>query len=237
MRFPSRAGSDSAAFAIGTGVEVGERGGGGWRAPEVAEAVRADAASRASCGGALRASVEGSPLLVRSSSFPFLCVLCAEGDASRQSRSEKKSRKAVAKLGMKPFPGIRQVQLRRGKGAVFVINHPDIFKAPGADSYVVFGEAKAENPSSQFSSAAAEQLRGLAQAGAGAAPEAPAAEAAEASTSAAPAEAAAEAPAADLKEEDIELVANQTGASRDKVVAALTATKGDVVSAIMELTE
>lgn len=165
-------------------------------------------------------------------------------DGSRQSRSEKKSRKAVAKLGMKPFPGIRQVQLRRGKGAVFVINRPDVFKAPGAESYVVFGEAKAEDPSAQFSSAAAEQIRGLTQAAAG-----PGAEAAEASTSAAESEEPAPAPAAptaptaaaaattDLSEEDIELVANQTGASRDKVVAALTATKGDVVSAIMELTE
>lgn len=168
--------------------------------------------------------------------FLFSC-LRAEGDASRQSRSEKKSRKAVAKLGMKPFPGVKQVQLRRGKGAVFVINHPDVFKAPGAESYVIFGEAKTENPAAQFSSAAAEQIRGLSQASA--APEAAAEEAAEASTSAAPAaEAAAEAaPAGDLKEEDIELVANQTGASRDKVVAALTSTKGDVVSAIMELTE
>jgi nascent polypeptide-associated complex subunit alpha len=32
------------------------------------------------------------------------------------SRSEKKSRKAVQRLGMKPFPGIVSVKVKKGKG-------------------------------------------------------------------------------------------------------------------------
>jgi len=44
-------------------------------------------------------------------------VIPVEGDEPRgkQSRSEKKSRKAMQKLGMKPVPGIVRVQIRKSK--------------------------------------------------------------------------------------------------------------------------
>jgi nascent polypeptide-associated complex subunit alpha len=38
-----------------------------------------------------------------------------------QSRSEKKSRKAVQRLGMKPFPGIVSVKVKKGKGVCLAI--------------------------------------------------------------------------------------------------------------------
>jgi hypothetical protein len=42
--------------------------------------------------------------------------LCADGERrGKQSRAEKKSRKAVQKLGMKPVPGILRVNIRKSK--------------------------------------------------------------------------------------------------------------------------
>lgn len=38
-----------------------------------------------------------------------------EGGRGKQSRSEKKSRKAMQKLGMKPVPGVMRVQIRKSK--------------------------------------------------------------------------------------------------------------------------
>jgi nascent polypeptide-associated complex subunit alpha len=38
------------------------------------------------------------------------------------SRSEKKSRKAVQRLGMKPFPGIVSVKVKKGKGVCHFIH-------------------------------------------------------------------------------------------------------------------
>jgi nascent polypeptide-associated complex subunit alpha len=38
-----------------------------------------------------------------------------------QSRAEKKSRKAVQRLGMKPFPGIVSVKVKKGKGVCLPI--------------------------------------------------------------------------------------------------------------------
>jgi nascent polypeptide-associated complex subunit alpha len=45
------------------------------------------------------------------------CAAAGEegGARSKQSRSEKKSRKAMQKLGMKPVPGVMRVQIRKSK--------------------------------------------------------------------------------------------------------------------------
>jgi hypothetical protein len=45
-------------------------------------------------------------------------LLCTSGDDSgkaKQSRSEKKSRKAMLKLGMKPVPGVTRVTIKKSK--------------------------------------------------------------------------------------------------------------------------
>merc|ERR1719236_242857 len=67
----------------------------------------------------------------------------------KQNRSEKKSRKAVQKLGMKPVPGIIRVTVKKSKNILFVISKPDVYKSPAADTYIVFGEAKIEDLSAQ----------------------------------------------------------------------------------------
>merc|ERR1712046_445428 len=43
------------------------------------------------------------------------------GGKGKQSRSEKKSRKAMAKLGMKPVAGIIRVTVKKSKNILFVI--------------------------------------------------------------------------------------------------------------------
>merc|ERR1712232_907033 len=82
----------------------------------------------------------------------------------KQSRSEKKSRKAMAKLGMKPVPGIMRVTVKKSKNILFVIKEPDVFKTstdnPKAPAtYVVFGKAEIEDLSAQATSAAVEQFK------------------------------------------------------------------------------
>ncbi|URD82961.1 nascent polypeptide-associated complex subunit alpha-like protein [Musa troglodytarum] len=49
-------------------------------------------------------------------------------DSSKQSRSEKKSRKAMMKLGMKPVTGASRITLKRTKT-------PHVFKSPNSDTY------------------------------------------------------------------------------------------------------
>merc|ERR1740125_13671 len=86
------------------------------------------------------------------------------GGKGKQSRSEKKSRKAMQKLGMKPVPGIIRVTVKKSKNILFVIKEPDVFKT-NADSakapatYIVFGKAEIEDLSAQATSAAVEQFK------------------------------------------------------------------------------
>jgi nascent polypeptide-associated complex subunit alpha len=148
---------------------------------------------------------------------------------SKQNRNEKKSRKAMQKLGMRPVPGVLRVTVKKSKNVLFVINKPDVFKSPTADTYVVFGEAKSEDLSSQSQAAAAKQFRQPQEMAA----------AATASTPAMPSidDAEEEVDETGIEPKDIELVMSQAGCSRAKAVKALKENDGDLVNSIMSLTK
>merc|ERR1719230_1285603 len=79
-------------------------------------------------------------------------------ERGKQNRAEKKSRKAVQKLGMKPVPGIVRVTVKKSKNILFVISQPDVHKSPNSDTYIIFGEAKIEDLSAQAQASAAQQF-------------------------------------------------------------------------------
>ncbi|URE07994.1 nascent polypeptide-associated complex [Musa troglodytarum] len=114
----------------------------------------------------------------------------------------------MLKLGMKPIPGVSRVTVKKSK-------NPDVFKSPTSDTYVIFGEAKIEDLSSQLQTQAAEQFKAPDLSHVISKPE----------TS-----------AMGVEPKDIELVMTQAGVSRSKAVKALKAADGDIVTAIMELT-
>lgn len=111
---------------------------------------------------------------------------------------------------------------------MFFISKPDVFKSPNSETYVIFGEGKMEDLSSQLQTQAAQQFR---MPGVG---------------SLMSKEDASNAASAQIDEEevddtgimpqDIELVMTQAGVSKTKAVTALRCNNGDIVSAIMELT-
>ncbi|GAB2264993.1 hypothetical protein Dimus_037796 [Dionaea muscipula] len=150
-------------------------------------------------------------------------------EGAKQSRSEKKSRKAMMKLGMKPVTGVSRVTIKRTKNILFFISKPDVFKSPNSDTYIIFGEAKIEDLSSQLQNQAAQQFR---------MPEMGSMLAKSETTAAAAAiqEEEEEVDDTGVEPRDIDLVMTQAGVSRSKAIKALKANDGDIVSAIMELT-
>ncbi|KAI3508076.1 hypothetical protein L1887_23076 [Cichorium endivia] len=152
-------------------------------------------------------------------------------ESSKQSRSEKKSRKAMLKLGMKPVLGVSRVTIKRAKNIMFFISKPDVFKSPNSETYVIFGEAKIEDLSSQLQTQAAQQFR-MPDMGSvmGKSDISAAAAAAQAD------EEEEEVDETGVEPRDIDLVMTQAGVSRPKAVKALKTHSGDIVSAIMELT-
>ncbi|XP_049935981.1 nascent polypeptide-associated complex subunit alpha-like protein 1 isoform X1 [Nymphaea colorata] len=148
-------------------------------------------------------------------------------ETSKQSRSEKKSRKAMLKLGMKPVTGVSRVTIKRTKNILFVISKPDTFRSPTSDTYIIFGEAKIEDLSSQLQTQAAQQFRVPDISSVITKPEmSPGAEADEEE----------DVDETGVEPRDIDLVMTQAGVSRGKAVNALKTANGDIVTAIMELT-
>merc|ERR1712010_196479 len=155
------------------------------------------------------------------------------GGKGKQSRSEKKSRKAMAKLGMKPVAGIIRVTVKKSKNILFVIKEPDVFKTSSdnpksAQTYVVFGKAEIEDLSAQATSAAVEQFKnpgaGLEVGG----DDAPKNDIVDADDDG-------DEDPGDLDENDIELVVTQAGVTKAKAIKALKQNDNDVVNAIMAL--
>ncbi|KAL3838012.1 hypothetical protein ACJIZ3_022603 [Penstemon smallii] len=151
-------------------------------------------------------------------------------DGSKQSRSEKKSRKAMLKLGMKPITGVSRVTIKRTKNILFFISKPDVFKSPNSETYIIFGEAKIEDLSSQLQTQAAQQFRMPDMSSVMAKSEIAATAAAQVE------EEEEEVDETGVEARDIDLVMTQAGVTRTKAVKALKTHDGDIVSAIMELT-
>eukprot|EP00877_Chromochloris_zofingiensis_P013616 jgi/Chrzof1/8508/Cz03g13200.t1 len=150
------------------------------------------------------------------------------GPKGKQSRSEKKSRKAMQKLGMKPVPGVARVTIKKSKNILFVIQSPDVFKSPASDTYIIFGEAKIEDLSAQAQSQAAQAFQ-MAQ-------EQDVAESRPEATTVEEVDDDEEVDESGVEPKDIELVMQQANVSRARAVKALKASGSDIVSAIMELT-
>lgn len=147
---------------------------------------------------------------------------------AKQSRSEKKARKAMSRLGLKVVAGVTRVTIRKSKNILFVINKPDVYKSPAGDTHIVFGEAKIEDLSQQAQVQAAEKFKQ---------PE-PVQAISESKTEPAEVEESddEEVDETGVEEKDIELVCQQSNVSRKKAIKALRANDNDIVNAIMELT-
>lgn len=147
---------------------------------------------------------------------------------AKQSRGEKKARKIMSKLGLKPVTGVTRVTIRKSKNILFVINNPDVYKNPHSDTYIIFGEAKIEDLSQQAQVAAAEKFK---------APEATPVDTASTNVVAPIAEEdEEEVDETGVDEKDIELVVSQANVPRAKAIRALKNNSNDIVNAIMELT-
>lgn len=168
-------------------------------------------------GGAAAAAAAGLPIDI---------------SKAKQSRGEKKARKIMSKLGLKPIPGVSRVTIRKSKNILFVINKPDVFKNPVSDTYIVFGEAKIEDLSQQAQVAAAEKFK---------APEisSAASDAVTGTAVVAPIQEESEEEEVDdtgIEDKDVDLVMLQANVSRAKAIKALRNNGYDLVNAIMALT-
>merc|ERR1711917_5871 len=143
----------------------------------------------------------------------------------KQSRAERKTKKAMMKLGLAPVDGINRVVLRKDKTLLFVVPNPEVFRK--GDTWVVLGEARVEDPNQRAREMAAAKV----------------AENIQPKTQTEPVQATiteedeeTDVPADGVEEKDIELVMQQAACTRAKAISALKSNSNDIVNAIMELT-
>jgi nascent polypeptide-associated complex subunit alpha len=153
-------------------------------------------------------------------------------------KGSKRYAKAMAKMGLKPEPNVLRISIKRGRGQSLGISKPEVYRFPGTNTFVIFGEVQGEDFGAGDTSRAAAAVTGAAppvpKASSEAATATPAAAAAGASAAAAADEE--EVDAGDLGEKEIKLVMSQANVTRGKAIKALKANKGDIVNTIMELT-
>lgn len=154
------------------------------------------------------------------------------------NRNETKARKELLKLGLKPITGIHRVTFVRGK-SVFAISEPEVYKNPTSDSYIVFGEARVEDPGFQAQMAAAQRMvqQATAQAGTGSSPANFAGMTAASGDNVQEQEADddEDVDASGLIESDIKIVMEQANVSRSVAINSLKEHDNDVVNTIMDL--
>ena len=139
------------------------------------------------------------------------------------------------KLGMKQFPGITRVTLRKRDGYIFVIDSPEVLRAADdGNSYVCFGEIKIDDPNARAQAAEAkrfaEQNAELAKASAGAKT---------ASKEEPKTKGGDEAPADEegVTADHINMVMEHTGCTRNEAIGALKESNNDMINAVMKLTK
>lgn len=164
----------------------------------------------------------------------------AEASAKHVNRNEKKARKILGRLGLKPVPNVTRVTMRRGK-VIFAIEQPEVYRIPGSDQYVVFGEAKVQDPAWHAHAAAAQQQAATQHAAAmqqrqqqsSNEPGAVYQHDSDEDEKDAKDE---QVDATGIDEKDIMMVMDQANVGRSKAIKALRKHDNDIVNTIMELT-
>ena len=139
------------------------------------------------------------------------------------------------KLGMKQFPGITRVTLRKRDGYIFVINEPEVLRAAdGGNSYVCFGEIKIDDPNARLQQAEAKRF---AEQNAAQAMKAGGDKAASKEEPKTKGDDEAPADEEGVTTDHINMVMEHTGCTRNEAIGALKESNNDMINAVMKLTK
>ncbi|CBH14366.1 nascent polypeptide associated complex subunit, putative [Trypanosoma equiperdum] len=162
-------------------------------------------------------------------------------DTQQASKPSKRYAKAMAKMGLKPEPNISKVHIRKRAALSFVVNQPEVYRFPGTNTFLIFGEAQLGDTTMQTQEAAARAVSGALVEEVGTAGEETSELAGETPAAAAPSESKqtpddVEIVEGEFDDKEIAVVMAQGKTDRIGAIRALRNNKGDIVNAIMELT-
>lgn len=153
----------------------------------------------------------------------------------KMNRNEKKARKMMSKIGLKPVEGVKRVAIRKSRDMLFIIKDPEVLKSPTSNTYIIFGEAKVEDLNQRAAANAAKQFSQTTMNTATPAPEV-VADTVPDKEEPKDTDDKAVADEDGVNPNDVELVMAQADVSREKAIETLKKNQGDIVNTIMELT-
>jgi len=160
-------------------------------------------------------------------------ISLAEG--AKLNRGEKKCRKALTKLGMKAFPGITRVTIKKRDGFIFMINDPEVLvSGDNGNQFVCFGELKYDDPNQRMAQAEAAKMAQAQAAARAAQANAPAASKKGENSKAAASDEAAE-DESGITPSHIGMVMEHTNCTRNQAIRALRESNDDMINAVMKL--
>ncbi|KAH8604342.1 NAC domain [Trypanosoma vivax] len=148
-------------------------------------------------------------------------------DVPQVSKSSKRCAKAMAKMGLKPEPNIVKAHIRKNGSLSFLVNHPEVYRFPGTNTFIIFGEAQLGDAKTEAQEAAARAVSGVVS------------DVTDTVGTTSGSEGKVDDSARVVEPSDDEIKSVMTGAHVDRhtAVQALKDNDGDVVNAIMKLHE
>lgn len=142
----------------------------------------------------------------------------------KASRGEKKFKKSLTKMGLKPVPGVTRVTLKTTKNFLLYIDDPDVLKSTD-NAYVIFGEAKFHDYTGNLGSEKAQNFKQAEEVAAknDDKPEVQVEDDADNDG---------DEDQGDLNDDQITTLMEYSGCTRNRAIKALKKTNGDVVEAI-----
>ncbi|KAJ1609838.1 NAC domain-containing nascent polypeptide associated complex alpha chain [Cryptosporidium canis] len=158
-----------------------------------------------------------------------------DGVRPRHNKGEKKNRKLVQKLGLKPIPDFEKIVVRGARGLSFQIVNPEVYSVPGTKSYIIFGDARLEDRNTASQAAALANATSQLEQKLAAMKTQDEDPSKPADLGSRDDECCADVDETGVDSCNIDLVINQTGCSRSSAVKALKSNNNDVVEAILSL--
>ena len=148
------------------------------------------------------------------------------------NRGDKKFKKAMTKMGLKPVSGINRVTIKKGKAFVISIDDPDVWKSPGSENaYIIFGKPNMDGLGGSAGQSEVNQFRPPVN------PEGATEQVPVSTTEAAEQVSGEEVSEEGLNPDNIKMVMEYTKCSKAEAIKALRETNDDSVNAIMKLTK
>ena len=83
-----------------------------------------------------------------------------EHDEQTGGKSEKKVRKALAKLGMTKIEGVNRVTLRQKDNYILIVKDPEVYTSAQTEhTYIIFGELTIDDPDRKMAKEEIEKMR------------------------------------------------------------------------------